>query len=155
NAYDLAFTGGVRVAAGDVLGNGQTDIICGAGPGGGPNVTVFQPVTLVSSLFAYDPAFTLGIYVTAGGAQGNGKDEIITGAGAGGGPNVAIFDGATGALLQSYFAYDPSFTGGVRVASVHLNDGSMAVLTAAGPGGGPQIIQFNGLSGNIVDSFFA
>jgi hypothetical protein len=159
-AYNPAFVGGVRVAAGDVLGNGQMDIICGAGPGGGPNVTVFRPnadgsVTPISSFFAYNPAFTLGIFVAAGNVQGNGKDSIVTGAGAGGGPNVSVFDGSDGALLSTFFAYDPGFVGGVRVATTQRTDGSVAVVTAPGPGGGPQVNEFNGLNGALVDSFFA
>jgi hypothetical protein len=159
-AYDPAFIGGVRVAAGDVLGNGQMDIICGAGPGGGPNVTVFQPnadgtVTPINSFFAYNPAFTLGIYVAAGDVQGNGKDAIITGAGAGGGPNVSVFDGSDGSLISSFFAYDPAFVGGVRVAAVQKGDGSVAVVTVTGPGGGPQENEFDGMSGAMLDSFFA
>ncbi len=159
-AYNPAFIGGVRVAAGDVLGNGQMDIICGAGPGGGPNVTVFQPnaggsVTPISSFFAYNPAFSLGIYVAAGDVQGNGKDQVITGAGAGGGPNVSVFDGSDGMLISSFFAYDAGFVGGVRVATTQLSDGSVAVVTAPGPGGGPQVNEFDGMSGALVDSFFA
>jgi hypothetical protein len=158
-AYDPAFIGGVRVAAGDVLGNGQMDIICGAGPGGGPNVTVFQPnadgtVTQVSSFFAYNPAFNLGIYVAAGDVQGNGKDQIITGAGAGGGPNVLVFDGSDGALIASFFAYDPGFVGGVRVAAAQQSNGTVVIVTAAGPAGGAQVTEFSA-SGTAIDSFFA
>jgi hypothetical protein len=159
-AYDPNFIGGVRVAAGDVLGNGQMDIICGAGPGGGARVTVFQPnadgtVTPISSFFAYDPAFDLGIYVAAGDVAGNGKDQIITGAGAGGGPNVSVFDGSDGALIVSFFAYDPGFVGGVRVAAAQQSNGNVAIVTTAGPGGGAQVTEFNGASGAVLDSFFA
>jgi hypothetical protein len=159
-AYNPAFVGGVRVAAADVLGNGDMDIICGAGPGGGPNVTVFQPnaggtVTPISSFFAYSPAFTLGIYVAAGDVNGDGKDEIITGAGAGGGPNVSVFDGSDGTLISSFFAYNVGFVGGVRVATVPLQSGNVAAVTAPGPGGGPQIMEFNALAGNAIDSFLA
>jgi hypothetical protein len=160
-AYNPAFIGGVRVATDDVLGNGQMDIICGAGPGGGPNVTVFQPnadgtVTPIRSFFAYNPAFNLGIYVAAGDVQLNGKDQIITGAGAGGGPNVSVFDGGTGALLSSFFAYDPGFVGGVRVATAHRGDGGIVIVTAAGPGGGAQVTEFDSaFGGTAVDTFFA
>ena len=45
---------------------------------------------------------------------------LMTGAGAGGGPHVRVFD-MTGASSPSvspdFFAFDPSFTGGVRVAT--------------------------------------
>ena len=48
-----------------------------------------------------------------------------------------MYDGPTGALQFSFFAYDPSFTGGVRVALGDVNgDGVNDIITAAGPGGG-------------------
>src|SRR5207245_3539144 len=63
--YDPAFTGGVRVAAGDTNGDGKAEIITGAGAGGGPNVTVYQfaqgQAQLLQSYFAYDPLFSAGV----------------------------------------------------------------------------------------------
>jgi hypothetical protein len=62
------FPGGVNVGAGDVTGDGQADIITGAGQGGAPRVRVFDGVTAaeVATFLAYDPAFSGGVFVGAG-----------------------------------------------------------------------------------------
>jgi hypothetical protein len=157
-AYETDFFGGVRVAAGDVNGDGFADIITGAGPGGGPHVKVFsgRDGSLLQSFFAYDPSFTGGVYVAAGDTNGSGRANIITGAGATGGPHVVVYRGSDLAVLQSFFAYDPtSFFGGVRVGAVTDTDGRAAILTAAGPGGGPHVEVFDSVTLAIRDSFFA
>ena len=41
-AFQPNFTGGVRVATGDINGEGTPDIITGAGAGGGPHVKIFD-----------------------------------------------------------------------------------------------------------------
>jgi len=67
-AYPEGFRGGVRVAALDVDGDGQAEILTGAGPGGGPHVRAIGPgLAEAASLFAYDPRFTGG--VTVAGAE--------------------------------------------------------------------------------------
>ena len=157
-AYPPFFTGGVRVGAGDVDGDGQADIITGAGPGGGPQVKVFNGTngSLLRSFFAFDTNFRGGVYVAAGDVNGDGKDDIVTGAGQGGGPSVKVFDGTSNTLLRSFFAYDASFTGGVRVAAGDVNgDGFADIITGAGPGGGPHVKVFDGTQLNLLHSFFA
>src|SRR5262249_14174311 len=60
--------GGVRVAAGDVNGDGFADIITTSGPGGAPNIMVIDgngPRT-IWNIQAFDPSFTGGVYVAAG-----------------------------------------------------------------------------------------
>jgi hypothetical protein len=157
-AYDPSFTGGVRVAAGDVDGDGRADLICGAGAGGGPNVTVFNGTTgaLERSFFAFDPRFSGGVYVAAGDTNGDGFADIVAGSGAGGGPDVAVYEGKSGILLYSIFAYDPAFTGGVRVAAGDMDgDGKADVICGPGPGGEPDVRIFNGISQVQIDQFFA
>lgn len=157
-AYDPSFTGGVFVACGDVNGDGRADIITGAGAGGGPHVRVFDGRNLaeIRSFFAYDPRFTGGVFVAAGDVNGDGKADIITGAGPGGGPHVRVFDGATLAEIHGFFAYDPGFTGGVTVAAGDLNgDGKADIITGAGAGGGPHVRAFNGVDLSPLASFFA
>ena len=157
-AYDATFTGGVRVAAGDVNNDGKADIVTGAGPGGGPHVKVFSgaDLSVVDSFYAFGPTFTGGVSVAAGDVNGDGKADIITGAGPGGGPHVKVFSGADLSVLDSFFAFDGSFHGGVTVAAGDVNgDGKADIVTGAGPGGGPHVKVFNAIDLSVLDSFYA
>jgi hypothetical protein len=141
-----------------VNGDGFADIITGADAGGGPHVQVFsgKDLTVLKSFFAYAPIFSGGLYVAAGDVNGDGLADIITGAGAGGGPHVQVFSGKDGTVLQSFFAYAPTFTCGVRVAAADLNgDGRADILTGTGPGGGPHVHGYSGVNLDDLDSFFA
>jgi hypothetical protein len=140
-AYDPAFRGGVYVAAGDTTGDGVPEIITGAGPSGGPHVRVIEfnggALREVASFYAYNPAFVGGVSVASGDVTGDGIAEVITGAGAGGGPHVRVIDlsGGSPTEIASFYAYDPAFIGGVRVASVATPRGEVALAVASGSAG--------------------
>jgi hypothetical protein len=60
------------------------------------------------------------------------------------------YSGVDGAALPgaigSFFAYTPSFTGGVTVGGADVNkDGVPDVITGAGAGGGPHVRALSGL----------
>ena len=99
-AYYPAFTGGVRVAVGNVDGSDRASLITAPGPGGGPHVRSIKLLTSretvvatmeTASFFAYHPTFTGGVFVAAGNVTSNGLAEIITGPDTGGGPHIQTF----------------------------------------------------------------
>jgi hypothetical protein len=158
-AYSPAFTGGVRVAAGDVNGDGLADIVTGSGPGAG-HVKVFDAITQaeVRSFFAYGPSYTGGVFVAAGDVTGDGLADLITGTDDGFAPQVKVFDAVTSSEVRSFFAFDPTFTGGVRVGAGDVNgDGIADILTATGLGGtsdGPTLVKvFDGKTGGVLANF--
>ncbi len=168
NPYDAGFTGGVRVAAGDVNGDGKIDIITAAGPSGGPHLKVFDAKsgTEIGGFFSADPTFNGGLYVTTGDVDGDGRADIIVSTDTGGGPRVTVFkyNLVTGGFdnIVDFFAYDLSFDKGVRIAAGDIDgDGKADIITAAGHGGGPHVKVFSGadlLAGNYtspIRSFMA
>jgi hypothetical protein len=157
-AYDFFFRGGVNVAAGDVFNTGVTDIITAPDAGGGPLVRVFSSAdnALLRQFWAYRPSDYMGVHVAAGDLNGDGFTDVITAPGTGGSPLVEAFSGKDNSLLHAFFAYMPEFLGGVTVATGDINNSGHAdIVTGAGPGGGPQVSIFDGISGQQVATFMA
>ena len=161
-AYAPEFNLGVNVAAGDRTGDGNDEIITGAAQGGGPHVQVWQisngTANSIQSFFAFDPSYLCGVFVGSGDLDGDSLADIYTGTGSGPIGSVGIYFG-NGAISRLE-PFGSGFTGGVRVGAAlgafnnNTNTYPPYLLTAAGPGGGPQVSLFDS-NLNIVDAFFA
>jgi hypothetical protein len=161
------FTGGTRTAVGDVTGDGIPDLIVGSGPGGIAVVLVYDGASLLANRFAptligafypFGPTFRGGVNVAVGNLDGGLTDEIIVAADAGGGPEVNIYSAAQiqahnfASPAVAFFAYAPSFIGGVRLTAGDINgDGKDDLITVPGPGGGPEVnIYFGTAAGGFI-----
>lgn len=157
-AYDNKFRGGLNLAAGDIDGDGEVEIITGLGAGKIPEVRIFKAIGVLQGQFlAYDKAFRGGVRVAVASltsGQGSKRANIITAAGPGGGPHIKLFD-AKGGLTGQFFAFNANFRGGVNLARADVdNDGLDEIVAAAGPGGAPHVRVFKANS-RIVGSFYA
>jgi uncharacterized delta-60 repeat protein len=102
---------------------------------------VYQPANTV----AFFPGFSGAGRTAKADVNGDGVPDLIGGAGPGGGPRVVVIDGKTGARLADFFAFEPTFTGGVFVAAGDVNgDGKADLVVTADRGGGPVVAVYDG-----------
>jgi hypothetical protein len=159
----------VRVATGDVDGDGTLDTLLVTGPGvparfavvsGADNSKLLVPPTSVFE------GFLGGAFIDAADMDGDGRAEFVITPDQGGGPRVSIFSlapsGAVVARANFFGIDDPNFRGGARAAIGDVDkDGTPDVVVAAGFGGGPRTAIFSGLSvlagtpTRLVNDFFA
>ncbi|MFO0799159.1 MAG: Ig-like domain-containing protein [Gemmataceae bacterium] len=149
------FTGGVFVAAGDMNGDGKSEVVVTPDQGGGARVLVFDGATgtqLASFLGIQDPNFRGGARVAVGDLNADGVADLLVSAGFGGGPRVAGYDGASVAagqepkkLFNDFFLFAPDLRDGVYVTVGDVDgDGYGDVIGGAGPGGAPRVLALSG-----------
>ena len=138
------FAGSVRIANGDVNGDGVDDIIAAQGPGTGSasQIKIFDGYSSmylgtaveIASFYAYSntaeasqtPGFGGGVFVAAGDFNRDGFDEVVVSAGAGARGHIKVFDFNDGSggflasaprLRSSFFSYT-DFAGEIRVTTL-------------------------------------
>ena len=158
-AFPGGFAGSVRVANGDVNGDGFDDLITAQGPGTGSGslVKIFDGRDAllsgvraeIASFYVYSNSpgasqkagFGGGVFVGSGDFNNDGWDELVVTAGAGARGHVKVFNfrgsgdaflGSEPVLRSSFFAYT-GFAGEIRVATLR-SLGTTYLVTGSGAG---------------------
>jgi putative cofactor-binding repeat protein len=151
--YGTTFTGGVRVAAGDIDGDGAAEIITApaAGPG---SVRLYNGTltTLKAELSAFGAGFTGGVFIASGDVNGDGLDDLIASTASGGG-HIKVFNAANGNVLYDVFGFPAGITG-ISVAAADFNaDGKADIVGGSVPG--PFVGVLDGATGALLTAFSA
>jgi len=162
SAYDT-YQQGVRVAIGDVNGDGRPDIVTAPGKDAWTELKVFDGRTfrqLRTALPFKDAAWWAGAYVATGDTNGDGRDEIVDGLDAGCCTTLHVLDALTGTELSGFFPFGDRSEVGVRVASGDLNgDGKADVIaipigstriTVFAPTGGAPLRTIDAFGGEVT-----
>ena len=143
------YQNGVRVAVGDVNGDGKADIVTAPANGGFSEIRVFDG-TSYKQIAAFPPykdgAWWNGAFVATGDINGDGRADIIDGLDSGCCTTINVLDGRTGTETAGFWPWGTNSQVGARVAAADLTgDGKAEILaeplgsttvSVFGPGGG-------------------
>ena len=123
---------GVRVAVGDVNGDGRPEIVTAPGNNGFTELKVFDGRSfrqLRTILPFKDAAWWAGAYVATGDTNGDGRAEIVEGLAPGCCTTLHVLDAESGNDLAGWFPYGNNSQVGARVAAADVNgDGKADVI---------------------------
>jgi hypothetical protein len=129
------YQNGVRVAVGDVDGDGRNEIVTAPGKSAFTEPRVFDGRTfrLERTLqpFGNDGDWWAGAFVATGDTNGDGRAEIVEGLDAGCCTTLHVLDAVTGKDLSGFFPFGDRSDVGARVAAGDVNgDGKAEILAA-------------------------
>ncbi len=150
--------GGLNLAAGDIDGDGDQEIVAAYGSGSEPMVKMFHTNGKIMGAFlAYEKKFRGGVKVAIANLNGrkdHDRAEIIVSPGKGRDPQIKIFDNH-GRMVRQFLAYNRNWQGGVNLSAGDLdNDGLPEIATAAQAGAAPHVRVFSA-RGELMESFYA
>ncbi|MFO0844641.1 MAG: FG-GAP-like repeat-containing protein [Gemmataceae bacterium] len=150
-AYGTNIVGGVRVAAGNLLGDARAEIVTAAGSG----VSIVKAFTQAGRPLWARQAYALagGVFVTVGDVNGDGLNEVVTGPEGPNQPYLRVYRGFNGLPVPGQVAaYPPNFFLGSRVGVLDVDgDGRLEVLVSTA--GARTVLVYSWVTKRRVDSF--
>jgi hypothetical protein len=150
--YEASFRGSVRVASGDITGDGIADIVVAPGRGRVGQIRAFiASGSGVSTVYTYDSrydtlpfgaAWRSGVEVAVGDVDGDGIGDIIAGQSRGAGlvrtfpvGDPLLPDPVANTATRSFRGFPPTYAGGVMLAAADLTgDGAAEVIVGSNAG---------------------
>jgi FKBP-type peptidyl-prolyl cis-trans isomerase len=146
--FEAGFRGGVRVAMGDVDGNGTAEVIAASGPGRVGEIRVFKDVVVNGKrqlqempayrIIPFGNAYRGGVEIGCGDVDGNGREDFVAAMSRGGG-TVNVFrsvapptpgsDPVQRTPFRSFTPFGGNYDGGASVAVADLGTFSGGRLT--------------------------
>jgi hypothetical protein len=149
-AFESSFGGSVRVATGDVNGDGFTDVVCATGAGAVARVRVFsgKDGSVLANRVPFGVGYTSGLSVAVGDLEADGIAEVVVGKSAGS-TGVRVYHGDDFTLVSAFRAF-PGMSGGVSVAVANVSTFGpvVAVASAANP-----VVRLFDATGTLDSSF--
>ncbi|MEY4723805.1 MAG: hypothetical protein RLZZ324_1318 [Candidatus Parcubacteria bacterium] len=154
-AFSDAYRADVRVAAGDLDGDGAAEIAASTGAGPSARVRVFDASGKARSdgFLPYGAGFRGGVAIAVGDWNGDGRADIATVPSSSGGPHVRLWD-ASGHLTGEFSAFDAGAVGDYDVAAGDLDgDGKDELVVARTDVGNQEVRVFAPSTGALLRSF--
>lgn len=149
-AFPATYGGGVRIATGDVNGDGFTDVICAPNGGTTSRVKVFsgKDGTVLAKWVPFGRGCTGSVSLAVGDVNGDSVVDVVVGKGDGT-SGVRVYAG--GSLTQfGAFRVFPGMTGGASVAVANV--AGLGQVIAVGNTDSPMVRLF-AASGSLLSSF--
>ena len=104
-------------------------------------------------LFSHHPQLLRGLNVALGDVTGDDALDLVVAGGRGNQPFVVVLDGQTGRIDQAFFAFAPTYRGGVKVNTADINGDTIGDIIITAPGKtGTQMRVFDGPTGMLIFS---
>lgn len=147
--YESTFTGGVRVATGDVNGDGIPDIIAAPGAGRTPEIRIYNGLdgSFLQSFLAYESSLWDGVLISAGDVAGScGLDIVTTPSPGRGKAEVRVWENQPGGFVMSdhFLPFGPNFYGGASNAIADFNGDGVGDIAVGALHGLAHVAVFGG-----------
>ena len=165
--FEAGFRGGVRVAMGDLDGDGIPEVVAASGPGRVGEIRVFRQqvsggTTTLQELPTYatvpfGPRYTGGVEIAVGDADGDGREDLVAAMSRGAG-TVSVFRSVNAAdpiqntPYRTFTPFGARFDGGATVAVADVGtfaggalvsntaaDNRVEIVVGSGPGMRPTV----------------